>query len=214
LKGIGSQEALRLTTEYHNKRAEMKEKWYSLGSPNCVRQRRFVIKFFEPIYFYKSYKKACTNGFSNFSQHNVRIPTLGLFPTSEAAFQAFKNVDDYWYVEKQKNAKTPLISKRLGESCVERREWKLLQTSIMEKVLKCKIEQNDEVHDNLIATGFRKIIHVNKNDSFWGVGLDGHGKNMLGVLLEKVRIEIYERICLKNRIIIHKPVENKEFNRQ
>ena len=188
---ISPVEALKMTNEYYGQRKELKEKWRELGCPNSQKQKKFVLKFFEPIYFYKSYKTCATDGFSNFSLHPVFVDGLGIFPTSEAAYNAHKNLEDEKYIQKQINSKTPIISKRLGKTCKLRQDWELVRLSIMENIIRLKIQQNEAVKINLLNTGFRPIVESNKNDEFWGIGKEGHGLNMLGKILERIRLEYY-----------------------
>ena len=61
----------------------------------------------------------------------------------------------------------------------------------MKEVIKLKVIQNKEVRNNLINTGFRDIYFTDKNDYYWGQGLTGKGKNMLGKILVEIREEFY-----------------------
>ena len=60
----------------------------------------------------------------------------------------------------------------------------------MRRVLKAKFEQNAQFLEALLSTGTRNIIQRDKNDSYWGDGHDGSGRNRLGILLMEVREEL------------------------
>lgn len=184
-------EALKLTNEYHNNRVEMKQKWRDIGAPQTRTQKTFVYKFFETLYFYRAYKIGKTVGFSNFSYHSIYIPNFGLFPTSEAALQAYKDPNNTEYVNKQLEAKTPAISKKLGRLCNLRPDWFEVRVNIMKNILILKIEQHPDFKENLLSTGLREIIESSRFDNFWGIGSENQGLNMLGKLLMEIRNEYY-----------------------
>jgi len=185
-------EALRLTSEYHFKRKEMREKRRRLGAPPGEFQKDFVKRFFRPLYFYKAYKQGVTAGLSNFSIHSVHVPNFGTFPTAEAAFHAHKNPDNKEYVRKQEVAFTPHVSKRLGRLCKIRDDWDDKKDSIMYRILELKFQQHDDIRENLLTTGLRPIIEHGP-DHYWGDGRNGRGKNMRGRLLTKLRNKLYLR---------------------
>ena len=60
----------------------------------------------------------------------------------------------------------------------------------MLKALRCKFNDNPELKKKLLATGNKRLIEHTHNDSYWGDGGDGRGKNKLGKLLERVRSEL------------------------
>ena len=181
--------ALEYTSKYHSNRSSMREKWRNIGSPQTSHQKRFVYKFFEPLKFYRSYRFSNTYGFSNFSPHPVTTD-LGTFPTSEALFQAHKSPYNIEYVEKQKIARSPIISKNLGIKVDCRLDWNDVKYDIMYNVIKTKIQQHPEIKQNLLNTNLRPIIYHTHFDSYWGIG-DGQGQNMIGEILEKLRTYFY-----------------------
>ena len=59
----------------------------------------FIHKFFSDFTFFKACSSGNTIGFSNFTKHNVPIIGLGIFHSSESAYQALKdqtNIDYVW----------------------------------------------------------------------------------------------------------------------
>jgi ribA/ribD-fused uncharacterized protein len=190
IKKITPDEAIELTTKYHRERAIIKENIKKLTSPQTISQKNFVKKFFDKLYFYKAFKYGRTMGFSNFSLHQVEIPNVGIFPSAEASFQYFKNINDSEYVKKLLDSKTPSISKKLGKLFPEPEN----KYEIMEQILIYKFNQNLEIKENLLNTGLKTIISTDKNDKYFGIGIDNSGKNVLGILLMKIREKFYLEI--------------------
>lgn len=182
--------ALRLTSAYHSVRKEMREKWRKIGSPQTNGQKYFVFKFFEPIYFYKAYKRGYTSGFSNFSYHSVNVDELGSFSSAVGAFNAFKDPTNIEYINKQLCAPTPIDSKHYGLECKVREDWDDVKDDIMLKILTLKFDQHIDIRENLINTGLRPIVYHSLYDTYWGDGYT-EGKNVLGKILVKIRNRLY-----------------------
>ncbi len=191
LENLNHEQAIQITTKCHRERLILKENLRKMLSPQTATQRNFVRKFFEPLHFYKAYKYGITKGFSNFSLHLVEMNGVGIFPTSEAAYQASKNLEDKEYVKKQLDAKTPTMSKRLGKYVDTSIDFENNKDNIMEYIIRLKIKQNEEIKENLLNTGLKLIVSSDTNDSYWGIGKDNEGKNMLGKILMKIRNEMY-----------------------
>ena len=139
------------------------------------------------IYFYHvSDEYGC---FSNFSPHPV-VMDGKLWSTSEHYFQAQK-FNDVAYQEKIRQAKTPRIAARMGRDLTKqiRLDWEAVKLSIMRDVICEKFKQHADIRHILISTGDAIIIEHTANDSYWGDGGDGSGKNMLGRILTQVRDE-------------------------
>jgi ribA/ribD-fused uncharacterized protein len=190
MEGITPDEALHRTTKYHSNRNEMKEKWRSIGSPQSKYQKIFVHKFFEPLNFYRAYRDGPTCGFSNFSAHSVKVPDIGTFPTSEAAWQAYKDIENKEYVTAQIRSVTPGVSKYMGRKYNLQKEWGEIKVQKMFDILLLKFNQHLEIKQNLLNTGFRPLIEHTTTDYFWGDG-DGSGANMLGKILTVIRNKFY-----------------------
>lgn len=179
-------------SHYHSKRSVLREKWRYIDVPSQS-QRDFIQKFFEPLYFYRAYTHGHTAGFSNFTAHPVKLEGIGTFPTSEAAFQALKNPYDKDYVNKQLEAKSPLVSKSLGRKIDLIPNWKSKCDDLMYYVLTCKFQQHFEFREALMNTGLRPIIQNTITDLYWGNGgEEGKGFNKMGKLLTKLRHHCYK----------------------
>lgn len=117
-----------------------------------------------------------------------------LYPTVEHYFQAMKSKD----VEGRKKiaaAPTPGKAKRLGRTIELRKDWEEIKDTVMWSGLRHKF-QIPELREKLLATGNEELIEGNWwHDNTWGNCLCAEcqnkpGRNMLGMLLMKVREEI------------------------
>lgn len=191
LFNITPQDALYKTSKYHSKRIVMRDKWRQIGSPQTRSQKLFVYKFFKPIYFNNTSKLGIISGFSNFSSHSVNILNLGIFPTSEAAIQVHKNLNNLHYINSQKNSSSPLMSKYMGKQVILRKDWDEVKNKITENVIKLKLQQNESISSKIINTGLRPLIEYkekNENENDFTI----KNNNELGKILMKIRDELYE----------------------
>jgi predicted NAD-dependent protein-ADP-ribosyltransferase YbiA (DUF1768 family) len=53
--------------------------------------------------------------------------------------------------------------------------------------LRLKFGQNKTLLEKLVGTGDKPIVEHTVNDSYWGDGGDGSGKNRLGYILMELR---------------------------
>ena len=119
LEDISPDEAIDIVSDSHSKRKILKDKWKNKIFPNSRNQRFYLKKIFSPLYFSKCYKNSEKNGLSNFSDHKVDIPGVGIFPNSESAYYALRNPYDKEYIDKLKNSKNPRVAKYIGEQYLE-----------------------------------------------------------------------------------------------
>ncbi len=66
----------------------------------------------------------------------------------------------------------------------------------MHEAVLTKFTQHADLREILLGTGDAVIVEHTANDSYWGDGGDGSGKNKLGQILMRVRDELrsgYER---------------------
>ena len=128
--------------------------------------------------------------FSNFAEFPISLDGE-LWPTSEHYFQAQK-FEDRAQRRKIRNAKTPMIAARLGRDRRKkvRRDWESVKVEVMRKAVRAKFEQHEDLRELLLSTGDAKIVEHTENDSYWGDGGDGSGKNMLGRILMQVRDQL------------------------
>jgi len=63
----------------------------------------------------------------------------------------------------------------------------------MLEAVRTKFTQHDDLRAILLGTGNARIVEHTTNDSYWGDGGDGSGRNRLGEILMQVREEL--RTC-------------------
>ena len=140
------------------------------------------------IKFYRTNEKPY-GVFSNFAKYPIIINGKE-YPTSEHYFQSCK-FDDSNLKEKVRLANTPMEAANIGRdrSLPLNPLWDSIKNDCMYKALYAKFTQYPELKGLLINTGDAIIQEATTNDYYWGIGNDGTGKNMLGVLLMKLRDE-------------------------
>ena len=60
----------------------------------------------------------------------------------------------------------------------------------MLEAVRAKFTQHEDLRAILLGTGNAKLVEHTENDSYWGDGGDGSGKNRLGQILMRVRDEL------------------------
>lgn len=118
------------------------------------------------------------------------------WPTTEHYFQAQKFIGTP-YMEKIRTLSTPREAFQFSRSPTvhrwQRSDWEEVKEDIMLKALHCKFDQHTNLRRILLETREKKLIEHTSNDSYWGDGGDGSGRNRLGELLMKVRRELREK---------------------
>lgn len=125
--------------------------------------------------------------FSNFSRHAFNYKGK-FWKTSEHAFQAQKFTGTK-YEDAVRSCNMPGDAADIGRdrSLPLRADWEQIKDSIMEEVLYAKFSGNDTIKEILLSTGDAELVEHTVDDSYWGDGGNGSGKNMLGKILMKVR---------------------------
>lgn len=125
--------------------------------------------------------------FSNFAHYPIKIKGK-TWPTTEHYFQAqkFAGTELEHKIQKQK---TPSNAAKMGRSrkFPLRKDWGKVKDSIMYEAVLKKFQQHEDIRKILLNTEDKKIIEHTTNDSYWGDGGDGSGKNKLGIILMQVR---------------------------
>lgn len=178
--------ALEKTSKCHSRRKVMRPKWRKLGSPQTRSQKLFVERFFEPLCFYRASRSGPTAGFSNFSPHTVEISGFGLFPTSEAARQAYRAPEDAEYVRRLEVSRTPHSAKLMGSKILPSAEWYRNRERNLRVIVENKFRQHPELLANLMRTGLRPIVERKGSTEF--------DRNMLGRVLTEVRNAFYREM--------------------
>lgn len=144
---------------------------------------------------------------SNFEdKHPIKLDNGLIALTAEHYFQAYKHINNKLLYNKilQVRTKTGKISpnnaRKLGKgssktgvgrlSQDEIIVWNKNRSNIMYKILIAKFTQHNDLKNILLNTGNSILIENAPWDSYWGIGKNGNGENMLGKILMKVRDEI------------------------
>lgn len=139
----------------------------------------------------KFYRVADEYGeFSNFACFPIKIKGK-TWATSEHYFQAMKFTDEAYQLKIRKSP-TAMKSAQLGRSrkVKLRNDWESVKENVMYEAVYAKFTQHAELTELLLSTGDSKLIEHTTNDSYWGDGGDGSGKNRLGHILMRVREEL------------------------
>ena len=144
------------------------------------------------------YRERDAYGFmSNFYRAPIDLDGR-IWPTTEHYFQAMKfETTDPEAVEKVRLVKCPGEAAREGRkrSNPLRSDWEQIKDDIMRKCLMAKFTQHKELAQELIATGDARLVEHTKNDSYWGDGGNGTGRNMLGKLLMELRSQLQRNMA-------------------
>ena len=130
--------------------------------------------------------------FDNFSSFKVEWNGY-LFASVEEAYQAASFMgSDEELVEKIKKSHSADEAQRIAYANRDKRreDWDDVKVSIMEELLRLKIEQNPYVKKKLLQTGDYMIVEDSPKDDFWGWGPNRNGQNNLGKLWMKLREEL------------------------
>ena len=126
---------------------------------------------------------------SNFYNADVTYQGV-IYKNNEAAFQSAKAIDLDTRIRFSKL--DPLTAKREGRRVKLRSDWEEIKFDIMYEVCYNKFRSNEELKQELIATGSAHLEEGNTwGDIIWGT-VDGKGQNNLGKILMRVRREIVE----------------------
>ena len=128
--------------------------------------------------------------FSNFARYPITLRGK-VWPTTEHYFQAQKFAGTA-YEGAILHAASTTIAARMGRSrdYPLRADWEAVKDSIMLDALRAKFTQHADAREMLLGTGDAQLVEHTSNDRYWADGGDGSGKNMLGVLLMRVREEL------------------------
>ena len=130
--------------------------------------------------------------FTNFYHAPIQVDGH-TWPTTEHYFQAQKFVGTPYVgvIRKLTSAREAFqLSRDPKVSRWRRSDWDSVKDDVMLKALRLKFMQHDKLRRKLLETGDKTLIEHTSNDSYWGDGGDGSGRNMLGKLLMQVRRDL------------------------
>lgn len=148
---------------------------------------------------------------SNFYETSVEWEGL-IYPSSEAAFQAAKTLDQ----EDRKRFQTmaPTIAKREGYKVKLRENWEDIKIDVMYQIVLAKFSQNEFLKQKLIATGREWLEEGNTwGDRTWGT-VDGIGNNYLGKVLMAVRSVLMLQEAIDNGEIDPNNFDKDKWNEE
>jgi ribA/ribD-fused uncharacterized protein len=73
-----------------------------------------------------------------------------------------------------------------------RKDWSQVRQVMMTRAVYTKCRTHREIADLLLSTGDKHIVESTMYDYYWGVGRDGRGHNVFGIVLMAVRDKLTE----------------------
>ncbi|MEX0718629.1 MAG: NADAR family protein [Planctomycetaceae bacterium] len=130
---------------------------------------------------------------SNFAPSPFYTEDGRRWATAEHYFQAQKFAGTP-HEEGIRQVESPMEAAQMGRdrSRPLRSDWESVKDAVMRVAVWAKFEQNPGLRWQLIDTGDAEIIEHTENDSYWGDGGDGSGRNMLGRILMEMRAHFRE----------------------
>ncbi len=131
----------------------------------------------------------------NFSAFAVEIDGH-VYPTAEHAYQSAKFIYTSPEIAKKIwKSRSPGEAKAIAHNNRENyiSNWEGTKVDIMEKILRAKLNQHPYVREKLMQTKKYPICLDSPIDSFWGIGPDRKGENVLGKLWMKLRAELQQQ---------------------
>jgi N-glycosidase YbiA len=145
------------------------------------------------IYFYST-REEPYGCFSNFSRHGFEIDGE-YYKTSEHYFQAMKFISSTKDMEDVRRASSPKQAAEIGRDRGRplRPDWEQVKDDIMRRAVLRKFQTHADIREILLSTWDEEIVENAPGDRYWGIGKDGTGKNMLGVILMETRTILREK---------------------
>lgn len=130
--------------------------------------------------------------FDNFAPFQVEWRGK-LYPTSEHAYQAAHFIDNNPdLAEEIRHCRSPKQAQDYANENTDKDDpdWKDKKLSIMEEIVRCKLNQHQYIRELLLSTGDKTIVEMNDKDEFWGWGKSHNAQNNLGKIWMKLRDEL------------------------
>lgn len=130
---------------------------------------------------------------SNFGEAVVYLDGVQ-YGSVEKAYQAAKwHPEDRYYFQNCTNREAVFFNRNYQPNMYTIDEWDAKKIDTMYELLHQKFDReiNFEMHEKLMATGYRYIEETNWwGDRFWGKDMNGEGENVLGTLIMMIRAEM------------------------
>lgn len=141
------------------------------------------------INFHSTMKNFCE--FSNFHHSPFSLDGVD-WKTVEHYFQAQKTLKES-DKEMIRGLSSPKEAKKIGKKVTLRSDWDQIKIGVMTKAIRAKFSQSEALKGLLLSTGSKELREHTGRDKFWGDGGgNGRGRNELGKILMKVRVELRE----------------------
>ena len=95
-----------------------------------------------------------------------------------------------WVVNKKTDQRTVNDVIDLYKHLEMRKDWNEARIEVMKKAVSVKFQDNSKLKKVLLETGNRELVENSPRDSYWGIGKNGDGENMLGKILMEVRSKL------------------------
>ena len=143
---------------------------------------------------YKGFYMLKMHALDNFSAFQIEMDGK-IYPTAEHLYQASKFLPASTYVAEQiRKSRSPheakIIAHMPENTLLVREDWDQVKCDIMRQICMLKMQQHPYIRDKLRESGSTPLAEFSKSDSYWGIGEDGNGKNMLGKIWESIRTEL------------------------
>ncbi len=155
---------------------------YPSSSKDLNKETEKVVYFFTPAFHL----------LDNFSAHVIHIWDVD-FPTAEHAFHWKKfSISHPEIAAEILASRSPHSAQKIAHANIEKVDpsWYDKRVGVMEEILIAKAGQHEDVGDALKKTENREIIENSPVDDFWGCGPDGSGRNEVGKIWMKIRVNI------------------------
>ena len=104
--------------------------------------------------------------------------------------------------ERIREATSPLMARRIGQSIKIRKDWDTAKLPRMYMGLLLKFNPATPLTKKLIDTGSRELIHLTpwgkEGDPYWGIGRHNDGQNRLGKMIAAIRTQWRRRTISNN----------------
>ena len=126
---------------------------------------------------------------SAFSGHMVEYKGV-VYPTVEHAYHC-QRYSDPKVIEEIKNARSAKLAWQISQKYKAQQipDFDTRKVEVMEDICRVKVQQHEDVKEVLLESGDAAIIK-SYPDSFWGIGLNGEGRNELGKIWIRLREEL------------------------
>lgn len=173
-------ESLQYTSECHNNRINMRERWRKIGSPQTYSQKKFVYKSFRPV------------------NMNTLVKNL----LSEKSISDNKNIQDYFSEYKEKfleNSSDKIFTQFMKKKkvvtplSVDSIEWDDIKENILRYLILNFFNLNIEVKEHFMKSFLRPIIiNYKEHNVFW----KNHGIDISKIpnILSNIRVKFLQEI--------------------